>query len=142
MDGSLIILFYYSAYREWIIASRGSFISDQANEAKKILNNQVFNRLNKDCTYLFEVIYPENRIVVDYGNKRDLILLTRLETKTGIELFFDDLKSKYSKFFTVVEKINVKSLKDLINLKRSNEDNREGFVLRFENGFRIKINFD
>jgi RNA ligase len=57
MDGSLIILFYYPAYKEWIVASRGSFISDQANEARKMLSNYVFNHLNKNYTYLFEIIY-------------------------------------------------------------------------------------
>lgn len=28
-------------------------------------------------TVLFEIIYPENRIVVDYGEMEDLVLLTR-----------------------------------------------------------------
>lgn len=57
MDGSLIILFYYSQQKEWIIASRGSFISDQAKEAKKIINKENFKYLDKDNTYLFEIIY-------------------------------------------------------------------------------------
>jgi RNA ligase len=83
----------------------------------------------------------KNRIVVDYGDRRDLVLLTAIETKTGIELFYDDLRSKYSKYFTVVDKINVNSLKYLLKLKETGEDNREGFVVRFENGFRLKIKY-
>lgn len=142
MDGSLIILFYYSAYKEWIVASRGSFISDQANEARKMLSNYVFNYLNKNCTYLFEILYVENRIVVDYGETRDLVLLTRIETKTGFELSYDDLLKKYRDYFTIVKKIKVSSLNELLELRKKNDKNREGFVVRFENGFRIKLKFE
>lgn len=141
IDGSLIILFYYAPYKEWIVASRGSFFSNQSREAEKMFDKNVFKHLNKECTYLFEVIYPENRIVVDYGGKRDLVLLARIETNTGFELFYDDLKATYSKYFTVVEKIKVNSFTDLNTLRDKNDDNREGFVVRFENGFRVKMKF-
>lgn len=63
IDGSLIILFYYEQKGEWLIASRGSFISEQALEAKKMLeakkihNPDIFNFLDKKKTYLFEIIY-------------------------------------------------------------------------------------
>ena len=57
MDGSLIILFYYEPRMEWIVASRGSFISEQSLEAKKMLDASIFDKLNKCVTYLFEIIY-------------------------------------------------------------------------------------
>jgi RNA ligase len=57
MDGSLIILFYYKPRMKWIVASRGSFISEQALEAQKMLNITDYEKLNKECTYLFEIIY-------------------------------------------------------------------------------------
>jgi len=140
MDGSLIIIFYYAPRMTWIVASRGSFISEQAMEAQKMLSNDVFDYLNIDCTYLFEILYPENRIVVDYGNRRELVLLSRIETKTGFELFYDDLVSIYSKYFTVVKKFDVK-ITDLNELKKLEEENKEGFVVRFFNGFRVKVKF-
>jgi len=34
-------------------------------------------------TVLFEIIYPENRIVVDYGEMEDLVLLGAVHTATG-----------------------------------------------------------
>lgn len=140
MDGSLIIIFYYAPRMTWIVASRGSFISEQAMEAQKMLTNDVFDYLNIDNTYLFEILYPENRIVVDYGNRRELVLLSRIETKTGFELFCDDLISIYSKYFTVVKKFDVK-ITDLNELKKLEEENKEGFVVRFFNGFRVKVKF-
>ncbi|MDA3779744.1 MAG: RNA ligase [Bacteroidales bacterium] len=57
MDGSLIILFYYEAKKEWIVASRGSFISEQSIEARKMLDVSIYDKLDKNCTYLFEIIY-------------------------------------------------------------------------------------
>lgn len=59
VDGSLIILFYYEPHMQWIVASRGSFISEQALEAQKMLNAKlnILDKLNKNFTYLFEIIY-------------------------------------------------------------------------------------
>ena len=50
MDGSLGILFFYEG--EWILASRGSFTSEQAIEGKKILDDIVGYRdvLDIRCT--------------------------------------------------------------------------------------------
>lgn len=141
MDGSLIILFYYEVKMTWIIASRGSFISEQSIKAHQLINAAVYDKLMKDCTYLFEIIYPENRIVVDYGDRTELVLLSRITTKTGFELYYDDLVGRYSKWFTVVKRHKLKNVHDLTQLKELEEDNREGFVVRFLNGFRVKVKF-
>jgi RNA ligase len=55
MDGSCIILFNYEG--EWVFASRGSFTSEQAIKAKELSNNFNLDKLNKDYTYVFEIIY-------------------------------------------------------------------------------------
>lgn len=141
MDGSLIIVFYYKPRMEWIVASRGSFISKQCLEAKKMLTLNDFDKLDEEYTYLFEIIYPENRIVVDYGNERELVLLTAIKTINGIELYYDDLNSKYSKYFTIVKRFVLKNIIDFNDLKKLEEDNKEGFVVRFLNGFRVKVKF-
>lgn len=54
MDGSLGILFYYN---EWILATRGSFTSPQAIKGKEILKKYPLEKLDKNNTYLFEIIY-------------------------------------------------------------------------------------
>lgn len=141
LDGSMIIVFYYKLQMQWIIASRGSFISEQAMEAKKMIDSYKYDVLNKNCTYIFEEIYQNNRIVVDYGNRYELVLLTRIDTLTGNELYYDDLVSYYSNCFTVVKKYNIKNIKELEELKKLEENNKEGFVVRFANGFRVKVKF-
>lgn len=142
MDGSLIILFFMNYTNNWIVASRGSFTSEQAIEANKILKTRnAFDSLDKNSTYLFEVLFPENRIVINYGDIRDLVLLARVNTKTGKELYYNDLLLHYSPHFTVVKKYDIKNINDLSELKKLEEDNKEGFVVRFVNGMRIKIKF-
>jgi RNA ligase len=55
MDGSLGIFFNYEG--QWIVATRGSFVSEQAIEAKKMLDQMNTSALDKNYTYLFEIIY-------------------------------------------------------------------------------------
>ena len=56
MDGSLGLLFFYDG--EWIFASRGSFISEQALKGKELLDKyNNLDKLNKGYTYIFEIIY-------------------------------------------------------------------------------------
>jgi RNA ligase len=80
MDGSLGIL-YATHFGEFAIATRGSFSSEQAIHATKILNEKYADWLDENIaafqlvTPLFEIIFPENRIVCDYGKMDDLVLL-------------------------------------------------------------------
>src|SRR5258708_3429749 len=65
MDGSLGILYWCSDGPA--IATRGSFTSDQAIWATKFLRERFdLSGLDRDITLLFEIIYPENRVVLDY----------------------------------------------------------------------------
>ena len=133
MDGSLGILFYYMG--EWIFATRGSFTSDQAIKGREILNKYNFKYLSGHVTYLFEIIYPENRIVVDYGDKEELIMLGAVNTKTGNE--YDIYEEGYDNLgFKLVPQYSVadfKLLKDMV------ADDAEGFIVSFTNGDKIKI---
>lgn len=135
MDGSLGILYWFED--EPCIATRGSFTSEQAIEGNKILFEKykhAFDKLNKSKTYLFEIIYPQNRIVIDYGAKRDLILLAIRDTKTGEELPLEDIGFPMVKSFD--------GLMDFRKLKELEEDNKEGFVIKFKSGFRMKVKFE
>ena len=134
MDGSLGILYWYEG--KPFIATRGSFSSDQAGKANELLFGKykdVLEKLNPDCTYLFEIIYPENRIVLDYGEREELVLLAIIETKTGKEYPLKNIG------FPVVTQY--KGIRDLQKIRELNDDNKEGFVIRFANNFRMKIKF-
>ena len=55
VDGSLGILFYYN--NQWVMATRGSFTSDQAIKGFEMLQKYDYQKLHKKYTYLFEIIY-------------------------------------------------------------------------------------
>lgn len=75
MDGSLGIL-YFNLDGNYSIATRGSFTSDQASRGTEILRTRYAGfKPRAGWTYLFEIIYPANRIVCDYGDTEDLVFL-------------------------------------------------------------------
>jgi len=139
MDGSLGIFFWYEGIP--VFASRGSFNSDQAKYGWEILKKMDYESLSPNVTYLFEIIYPENRIVIDYKEDEKIVLLGAIETSSDKEIKYSELLSDLGeKGFELVKKWTNK--KSLDELKKENDFDREGYVIRFENGFRIKVKFD
>jgi RNA ligase len=141
MDGSLGILFYYEG--EWVLATRGSFTSDQAVKGFEMLQKYDYQKLHKDYTYLFEIIFKENRIVVQYPYE-DLVLLGMIHTKTGYEVDLygegNDVRLKNlitNLGFKVVRKYD--GINDYSVLKEMIKDDEEGFVVKFSNGDKMKI---
>ena len=136
MDGSLGILFNYE--NEWILATRGSFTSPQAIKGKEILDRHDISAWRKDNTYLFEIIYPENRIVVDYGDEEKLVVLGAIHTETGEEIPDSSLFWTQDSGFEVVTTYKTWGQGyDL--LKEEISKDKEGYVIRFKSGFRMKI---
>ncbi len=76
LDGSLGILCFYQGER--IYATRGSFESDQAKWFQNKLRSSSYPPYEPGLTYCFEIIYPANRIVVDYGDSEEVVLLAVL----------------------------------------------------------------
>ena len=95
MDGSLGVLCVEyddgQPIYEWV-ATRGSFHSEQAEWATDFYTHTVTCDISLGAepfcpkpgkTYLFEIIYPENRIVVDYGDYKGLVLIDVIDNETG-----------------------------------------------------------
>lgn len=135
-DGSLGILYFDGETPK--LATRGSFTSEQAIKGTEILQRDfLYYPFRKDRTYLFEIIYPENRIVVDYGEKEEVIILAVINTETGEEL---PIPSNQFKDFKTPRRYD--GIKDISELKEKEEENREGYVIRFESGLRMKLKFE
>lgn len=129
-DGSLGILFFYG--ENWILASRGSFTSEQAIKGKEILDRSCdYKLLDKNNTYCFEIIYRENKIVVDYGNTEECILTAVFNTQTGEEQDIYVWESPTASSYNFQTPLN--KLHEVIR------DIDEGYVIRFSNGERCKI---
>jgi RNA ligase len=142
MDGSLGIVFNYKG--DWILASRGSFTSDQCLKGIEMMNDTVNERmaqpLHDGYTYMFEIIYRENRIVVDYGDYEGLVMLGAIHTITGNETPYQNLVDLFGYSYDIVKKYD--NIRDYHVLKSIIDDNQEGFVIHFENGDRCKIKGD
>ena len=131
MDGSLGIVFWYRG--QWVVATRGSFTSDQANKAREILKKYNTDIMFRHLTFCFEIIYPENRIVLDYGNDEKLVLLGTFD-KNGKETD-SEIWSQWG--FDVVKKYD--GINDYKELKQMVKNDQEGFVVKFSNGDRVKV---
>ena len=131
MDGSLGIVFWYRG--QWVVATRGSFTSDQAIKAREILKKYNTDIMFRHLTFCFEIIYPENRIVLDYGTDEKLVLLGTFD-KNGKETD-SEIWSQYG--FDVVKKYD--GINDYKELKQMVKNDQEGFVVKFSNGDRVKV---
>jgi T4 RnlA family RNA ligase len=138
LDGSLGVLYFYQD--AWHIATRGSFSSEQAIYATKYLLPlylEYFKNFDRNFTYLFEIIYPQNRIVVDYHQEKKLVLLAVINTESGDEKDINEInfpnKAKIYNSFDKLEKPE--------KLSEKNPDNEEGYVLKYANNHRIKVKF-
>lgn len=135
LDGSLGILYFWEdkAY----IATRGSFTSSIALHATNILNEKYdVSLLDKSKTYLFEIIYPEDLHIVTYKNIDDIFLLAVIDNETGIDY---DI-SKWNSIFKCTTKYD--GFNDYTKVRDAfSGKNREGFVIKFKSGFRMKLKF-
>lgn len=135
MDGSLGILFNYKG--EWILSTKGSFNSDQAIKGMEIAKRYNYDKICiPGFVYLFEIIYPENRIVVNYGTDERLVLLSIVNPE-GKELDYDEIEIDG---WDIVNRYD--GIRDYSELKSKISQNDEGFVIRFRSGFRMKIKGD
>lgn len=127
-DGSLGIL-YPLPSGGWAVATRGSFTSDQAVFATARFENNYSATASpgRGWTLLFEIIYPENRIVLDYGDTRDLYLLGAVNIETG-SILEPDWFNSYDWPGPKVESFGYPTLADA--LAAEPRANAEGLVIR------------
>lgn len=132
MDGSLILVFDWNGYR--VSASRGSFESEQEHLAwLYLISIRPQWHPTPGITYAFELIHPENRIVVDYGDRWELVLLAAFDTATGREV------GEHTPFGRPAH-FPLHSISTA--LAWPGAPNQEGYVVAFESGFRFKVKFE
>ncbi len=143
MDGSLGIL--YRAQGEYKISTRGSFHSDQAEWATKFLREHYqLDDLPNELTLLFEIIYPENRVIVDYKGRAGLVLIAARNRFTGdYAPFFPDLQLLADTYHFPLPKVyDFNDTEAIIALTKKLDKDEEGFVVEFSDGQRFKFKGD
>lgn len=138
-DGSLGIIFHYD--NEWHICTRGSFTSDQAIKGAELLQHHSMIDTSEALTYLVEIIYPSNKIVVNYGNTKELVLLGAIDRRTGMEweLYIIDFHGLMNMRRAKWQQMTIK---DTIAAQSTLPKDQEGFVVCFDTGLRVKIKGD
>lgn len=138
LDGSLGIVFEYDGLNH--VATRGSFHSDQAVWATNWIRNH-YQRLSlpKNNTVCVEILFKENKIVVDYDFEA-CIVLGIVNISSGKEWCRNDVRE----FCRANDLQLVKEYrKTLTEILKENERNREGYVLTYpSSGFKIKCKFE
>ena len=141
MDGSMGLIWRYNGKLN--LSTRGSFTSPQAIKGKEMLDLKYPNAevvLHPNVNLVCEIIYPENRIVVDYKGEEKLTLITAYDNETFKELDEDavDLLAEVIGFDRPkVYKFN--SFLELEETVKSWPQNQEGLVVKFSDGSRCKI---
>ena len=141
LDGSLGIL-YMAPDGLPAVATRGSFMSDQAQHATALLRERYPEFWAMPWfTPLFEIVYPENRIVLDYGDQDDLIFLGLRNIETGLAYGPDALRTGYGEEIWYGPRAEILPPTTFAEaLEFGDRTNREGLVVTFEaSGLMVKI---
>lgn len=134
IDGSCGIGFQVDGI--WQLATPGSITSEQAKAGTEMLDAYDLTALPEGCTPIFEIVYPGNRVVVDYGDDTFLSLLAIYELN-GVEWHPNRVDQ-------IAERVGCRRPQRFhFDLDHSMDiqfnDNSEGYVIRFTSGTRVKI---
>lgn len=138
LDGTLGIMYWYNDTP--YIATKGSFDNKQSIHATNILHTKykdVWNKLNKDNTYLFEIIYQEDKHIISYPEIDDIYLIAVISTlEDNVEYDIYDYKffKRPKLYYNVKDWVNVRNEVD--------GTNKEGFVLLFDDNLRLKMKYE
>lgn len=125
------------------ISTRGSMNSDQAIHATELYNEKYAGTWNPDpdYTYCFEIIYPDNRIVVDYGMMDDIVLLGARHKATGVSASREKL-NEAGWTGPQVKLYQYDSFADVLTASETGIKGEEGFVVHFlDHDKRVKLKF-
>lgn len=139
VDGSLGIV-YPTGSGGRAVATRGSFHSDQAKRATLMLSKYNLAWVLSNITLLVEIVYPENRIMVDYKDREELVLLAAFDGTTELPWETVEVLSSMTGMPIAEVHEHQGTLQDiLMACKEWKWNEREGWVIRFNDGQRVKI---
>ena len=140
LDGWLGVL--YRRKGEFYVSSRGSFHSPGAEWASEFIKTKDLSALPDEVTLVFEIITPEQRIILDYEGDRNLHILAAFNRLTGDE--YPRAKAEEWAAATglpIVKKHDSLTIEDCQKIAEEVEGT-EGFVIRFSDGRRVKVKTD
>lgn len=155
IDGSLIGV-WYDNNTGWHVSTSGNIDAEDApidtgeyKSYRDVFNlawdDNFFDMLSKDCTYMFELVSPFTKLVVPY--KETKLYLLAIRNNITLEEFdrsylsiiaeqlFGDKISVPKSYMCK----NIEEIQNAVNELTDNDENFEGFVLCDKNFNRIKL---
>lgn len=146
MDGSLIIV-GTDLNGDVVVSTKGSFDTWHSAEARKMLDGQGWAPI-PGSTVMFEFIHPDNRIVIDYQGRQELVLLGAVWNDDGMDHFSPQVVADEMNWQGALANPRQFHLPAMLQTVADPEagENREGFVLVWENldggpAHRVKVKF-
>jgi len=133
LDGTLILVWRDPKRNEWIYNTRGDWKNEFIEWAKELPLDK--KNLDPEYTYSFELIHPKNRIVIDYGARRELVLVAVRRAGTGEE-------EPWARLKLIAGRLGASVPREFADFKIEDigfEPNQEGYVLLYPGGFRVKV---
>lgn len=140
LDGSLGIIFWNKYDNKWQVKTGGSFNSDQAVWAQKWLDEHVKTAdMMKSFTYCVEILCDADLHPISY-DKEELVLLSVISNVSGEELLLKDIETcAESMGIRYAEVIQFQNFDEVIPYATALPKDKEGVVVTFENGFKVKL---
>lgn len=137
MDGWLGVLYRNGGLFK--VASRGSFHSEGAVWGTSELQKWNLSCLPDEVTLLFEIIHPKHRIILDYEGREMLVVLAAFDRRTGKEFARARVEEWATRIgLPIVKRHEGLDIQGILRIQKE-EKWREGFVVRFEDGRRLKV---
>jgi RNA ligase len=137
-DGSLIVVFFDPHGGQWRAITRGCWDNEQTRWVQSHLPNAGYE-LDHQLTYMFELVGPWNRIVLNYAST-EMILLGAIETATARDLSYAQTRQLAARSNMRAVEFESRPLESL-TLNDTNVRDKEGYVARFSNGLRVKMKY-
>lgn len=158
VDGSLIKLWYDEIGETWRISTNGTISAFKAElennisfrtfgelfvfalPVKNCADNIsfFFDSLDKNMTYMFELVSPYNRVVIPY-KVPEVYFLGARNNATQQEYMPEDTDLGRRNIFKIPKRYNLSSLKDVEAAARDLPWDKEGYVVCDANFNRVKI---
>lgn len=141
LDGSLGIMFWTG--KKWLIKTAGSFESEQALWANNwAADNIDVTKLDKNCTYMFEIIYDEDVHPIKYDFEGLVLLGINDNTTMKEKPFTDIVHTAFELKINHAEVLEFSKLLEVLTYAKKLPNTKEGVVVTFDNGFKVKIKGD
>ncbi len=138
LDGSLGIMFWTG--KKWLIKTAGSFESEQALWANKwAADNIDITKLDKNCTYMFEIIYDEDVHPIQYDFEGLVLLGINDNTTMKEKPFADIVHTALELKINHAEVLEFSKFSEVLTYAKKLPNTKEGVVVTFDNGFKVKI---